>query len=73
MKLLISLTRDLQVFVVKCTLSILKSNVTAPRLPMLSLARSLDLNLDDKVLIEDGTMLGISPSPIGIPTRIPHK
>ncbi|KAH0665575.1 hypothetical protein KY290_027799 [Solanum tuberosum] len=31
----------------------LKVNVTAPRLPMLSLARSFDLNLEDKVLIED--------------------
>ncbi|KAH0744077.1 hypothetical protein KY290_032070 [Solanum tuberosum] len=39
----------------------LKVNVTAPRLPMLSLARSLDLNLEDKVLIEDGSIVMNQP------------
>ncbi|KAH0732239.1 hypothetical protein KY289_003427 [Solanum tuberosum] len=51
----------------------LKVNVTAPRLPMFLLARSLDLNLEDKVLIEDGSIVMNQPQPIGIPTRISHK
>ncbi|KAH0678998.1 hypothetical protein KY284_020083 [Solanum tuberosum] len=41
----------------------LEVNVTTPRLPMLLLARFLDLNLEDKVLIEDGSIVMNQPQP----------
>ncbi|KAH0632972.1 hypothetical protein KY290_036359 [Solanum tuberosum] len=41
----------------------LKVNVTAPILPMLLLARSFDLNLKDKVLIEDESIVMNQPQP----------
>ncbi|WMV19882.1 hypothetical protein MTR67_013267 [Solanum verrucosum] len=39
----------------------LEVNVTTPRLPMLLLARILDLNLEDKVLIEGGSIVMNQP------------
>lgn len=41
----------------------LEVNVTTPRLPMLLLARILDLNLEDKVLTEGGSIVMNQPQP----------